>query len=168
MRRKVDRFTKLATELFQMLDDKEDRIRALEAALKTRQAAPESEWMLPKVLKRNQNRLPIPRLEVRCHNQGDWSHYTWVYGLFYKHYDGHYLLLPMWMSKVSSGSGKPVRGDRPHPPRNAEKLIRYDMEHFGLPGFVVVDDLVEEFSPETSHQRSGVTRKANRPEARRQ
>ncbi len=168
MKRKVDRFTTLANELFQMLDDKEDRIRALEVALKTRRTDPESEWTQPKVFKRNQNRLPVPRLEIRCHNKGDWSHYTWVYGLFYKHFEGHYLLLPLWMSKVSSGGGMPVRNGRPQPPRNAEKLIRYDMEHFGLPGFVVVDDLVEEFSPETGRQHSGVNRKANKPEARRQ
>ncbi len=153
MRRKVDRFTKLATELFQMLDDKEARILALEAALQTRRADSESEWMLPKVFKRNQNRLPVPRLEIRCHNQGDWSHYTWVYGLFHKHYEGHYLLQPMWMSKVSSGRGMPVHDGRPQPPRSAETLIRYDMRHFGLPGFVVVNDLVEELSVDPNPKR---------------
>lgn len=153
MKRKVDRFTKLATELFQLLDDKEKRIQALEAALQTRRADPEAEWMLPKVFKRNQNRLPVPRLELRCHNHGDWTHYTWVYGLFFKHHDGHYLLLPMWMTKVSSRSGKPVREGRPLPPRDAEKLIKYDMQHFSLPGFVIVDDAVKEFSPEPTSKR---------------
>jgi hypothetical protein len=167
MKRKVDRFTKLSTELFQILDEKEDRIRTLEAVLKTHQAASESEWTLPKVFKRNQNQLPVPRLEVRCHNQGDWSHSTWVYGLFYRHLDGRYLLLPMWRSKIISGGGMPVRNGKPQPPRDAEKLIKHDIEHFGLPGFVIVGDLVEEFSAKTSRRHSGLARKTNNPEMKR-
>lgn len=149
MKRKIDRFTKLAHELFQLLDEKEAQIRALKA----RQSDPELEWMRPQIHKRNSNRLPVPRLEVRCHNSGDWSHYTWVYGLYYQHADGHYLLLPMWMSKVSSGSGKPVRNGRPQVPRNAERLLKHDTEEFGLPGYIIVDDVVEKFVPR--RERSG-------------
>lgn len=139
MKRKIDRFTQLANELFHLLEEKEEQIRAL----KERQADPETEWMQPRIFKRNSNRLPVPRLELRCHNSGDWSHYTWMYGLFYQHQEGHYLLLPTWMSKVSSGAGKPVRNGRPQIPRNAEILLKHDMEHFRLPGYVIVDDVVE-------------------------
>jgi hypothetical protein len=145
--RKVDRFTNLANELFHLLDEKEARIHALESQLKDRQRDREAEWMSPKVFKRNRNRLPVPRLEIRCQNKDDWTRYEWVYGLFYRHQEGHYVLLPFSVSKVSGRSGPPVRNGKPQLPKVAESQIGHDMRHFELPGFVIVDNLVKELQP---------------------
>jgi hypothetical protein len=136
-----------ATErLEKQLDEKDERIEALETELQELKDESESDWKWArhKTLKENPDNLPVPRLEMRWHKESDDGYLTrWDYNLIYRHLLGHLVAVPLGQTKSQGGNGTPPihNGEIRTPFRDGVHICT-DTEHLGIPAFCIVEGTI--------------------------
>jgi hypothetical protein len=131
--------------LEKLLDDKDRRIAELEERVQALTDESEStwEWARHRLLE-DDSALPVPRLEIRCWNLGDWWNWEWLYGIVYRHLTGTVVFVPLGHTKVGGDGRPPIRGDGSmRLPFRDGSHIYHDMKQLGLPGFAILEDKVE-------------------------
>lgn len=129
--------------LEELLDNKDERISELEGELETIREAGEREewrWSLPRKVK-NKEKLPIPRLEIRCQQMSDnWHNWTWQYALIYKHFTGDLTAISFGETRVNSSGGRPpIRENNVDLPFREGVHVAHDSETLNLPAFAICD-----------------------------
>jgi hypothetical protein len=93
--------------------------------------------------------LPLPRLELQCFDRtmqevGDgWLNVEWLYCLAYKHHDDTVMFVPLGLTKVGGCGGRAPEPDgtgKDEPFRESHH-VRTDMKTFGLPAYIVIEEL---------------------------
>lgn len=132
--------------LEQQLDLKDARIDELETELQELkdEAASEWKWARHKKLKDNPDNLPVPRLEIRWHNESDDGYLTrWDYTLIYRHLLGHLIAVPLSQTRITGGNGSPpIHNGRIQTPFRDGVHICHDTHHLGIPAFGIVGDKI--------------------------
>jgi len=122
-----------------VINDKDQQIEELEAKLEKLEGQTTLrvwEWSIQKRVEDNQ--LPTPRLQLTCSILNDFS-MEWVYSLVYTHTVGDVIEVPLSRTRIDGRS----EGDYGPPFRDGVH-IENDMFHFGMPGFIIRPDGVEE------------------------
>ena len=130
--------------LEQLLDERDTQIEELEQKLQdlTDESERAWDWARHSIIQPHPL-LPIPRLEIRCVNLGNWYNWEWRYGFVYKHLLGHLVLIPMGNTKCG-GSGKPPMdwtGKYMDLPFRDGAHFRSDFEQLNLPAFAIIEGL---------------------------
>lgn len=128
--------------MIELLGIKDDRISELESELEKIREEEEREhwrWALPREIK-NGEKLPVPRLEIRCvqDDPPSWCNFRWQYALIYKHLLGHFVAIPLGETRTSSsGNRPPIREERIDTPFREGVHICNDSETLKLPAFAL-------------------------------
>lgn len=89
--------------------------------------------------------MPVPRLELRCRNLGNWYNYEWVYALVYRHLLDHIVAVPLGYTKCGGAGRAPTgRFDGDEPPSLPFRdgcHSQHDREQLGLPLYAVCEEL---------------------------
>jgi hypothetical protein len=131
--------------LERLLDEKDRQIAELEERMQALTDESERTWDWARhQLLEGDSALPVPRLEMRCRNLGDWWNWEWLYGIVYRHLTGTVVFVPLGHTKVGGDGRPPIRGDGSIrlPFRDGEHIY-HDMKQLGLPGFAILEDRVE-------------------------
>ena len=134
---------KTQKRLEQLLDQKDERIEELETELQKLTDESESDWKWArrKTLKGNPDNLPVPRLEMRWHQESDDGYLQrYDYALIYRHTLGHLVAVPLGQTKTQGGNGKPpIYNGKLHTPFRDGVHICNDSLQLGIPAFCIVD-----------------------------
>lgn len=135
------------SRLRELLQLKDDRISELESDAEEIREAEEREewrWSLPRKVT-NDERLAVPRLEIRCVPVSDnWYNFRWDYALIYKHLLGHLVAVPFGSTTCNSSAGRPpVRDGKIHTPFRDGVHIAQDSLTLRLPAFALCDGIIE-------------------------
>lgn len=148
----------LEERLNQMLDNKDDDIRALQKrveGLEQMLRGAESGWAMHRDAPAEQV-LPVPRLEVEIKRTGHLS-MEWEYRLVMRHFLGHCVVVPLGHTRSTGGTPDPW------PPRERQQdgtvrmqlpfrdgcHFNHDAKAFGWPAYCIWDGNVEPFVPWT-------------------
>ena len=135
---------KALQRLEELLDERDARIEELCNELEELKESEKADWkwVRHRTLKSNPDKLPVPRLEIRAHNDsGDWYNWRWEYSLIYKHLLGHLVLVPLGSTTCNGGRGKPPmweNGNINTPFRDGVH-IAHDAKALNLPAFAICD-----------------------------
>jgi hypothetical protein len=131
--------------LERMLNEKDRQIAEIEERMQALTDESERTWDWARhQLLEDDSALPVPRLEMRCRNLGDWWNWEWLYGIVYRHLTGTIVFVPLGHTKVGGDGRPPIRGDGGiRLPFRDGAHIYHDMKHLALPGFVILEDRVE-------------------------
>jgi hypothetical protein len=134
----LERLESLLDERDRRIAELEERVRAL-----TDESERTWEWARHQLLE-DDSALPVPRLEIRCRNLGDWYNWEWRYGIVYRHLTGTVVFVPLGHTKVRGDGRPPIRGDGSiRLPFRDGAHVYHDMKQLGLPGFAILEDRVE-------------------------
>ena len=98
------------------------------------------EWARHTQLDADINDLPLPRLEIRCENLGDWYNWQWTYSLVYKHVTETVVFVPLGSTKCGGSGRMPLDFEgKPDLPFREGVHIRYDAKNMNLPAFAIFE-----------------------------
>jgi hypothetical protein len=134
----LERLEKLLDDKDRLIAELEERVRVL-----TDESERTWEWARHRLLE-DDSALPVPRLEIRCRNLGDWWNWEWLYGIVYRHLTGTVVFVPLGHTKVGGDGRPPIRGDGSiRLPFRDGAHIYHDMKQLELPGFAILEDKIE-------------------------
>lgn len=119
--------------LERLLDERDKEVERLENRLQewTEKDEVDPNWWRHKEIEKI-DYLPVPRLQMELvENVEGRYEYKWVYGIVYRHFLGHHVLVPLG---ITFTSGNIPSNDLPF--RDGAHL-RADADHFNFPVFVL-------------------------------
>lgn len=125
--------------LEKLLDEKDEEIEDLQKKVSEYEDQSEWDWAWVKHFNIKTNDLPIPRLEIRCEDKGDWYNYEWLYGLVYKHLVGRNIFVPLGCTRCGGHGEPPIREGNPDLPFRDGAHIRHEMNHLNLRAFAFLE-----------------------------
>jgi len=137
---------KTLKRLEQMLDQKDERIEELETELQklTDESERTWEWARHRTLKTNPDNLPVPRLEMRWHQETEDGYLQrYDYSLIYRHTLGHLVMIPLGQTRTQGGKGPPpIYNGQLYTPFRDGVHICNDSQQLGIPAFCIIGDKI--------------------------
>lgn len=149
----------LEERLNEILEEKENQIEKLQKKIEDLQAQSDYrqlEYQMHQYFKETdlQNKLPVPRLEMRFERlksvnrrNDDWYHVRWHYGIVYKHYaeteNDTMLFIPLSQTTSNGGDGtfeSHFRNGRLDTPYRDGVHIFAESKLFNLPAYIICEE----------------------------
>ena len=124
------------------LDEENSKTEALQAKIEELENQLDyHNWSWMRHIKIEDEGIDVPRLEMRyvSREKGNWYHYDVLYSMVYRHFLGHFVMVPLGTTKIGHGGGLLLSGGKLHLPFREGAHFRSDSDQLRLPMFTIVE-----------------------------